>query len=75
VQKIAREEGKVSDAVICDHYAKGGAGALELGKAVMKAAQEPSKFEFLYPLEAPIKEKSKSSPAKCMALMVSIIVS
>jgi len=23
----------------------------------MKAAQEPSKFEFLYPLEAPIKEK------------------
>ena len=57
VQKIAREEGKVSDAVICDHYAKGGAGALELGKAVMKAAQEPSKFEFLYPLEAPIKEK------------------
>jgi len=57
VQKIAREQGKVSDAVICDHYAKGGAGALELGKAVMKAAQEPSKFEFLYPLEAPIKEK------------------
>ncbi|HPK26419.1 MAG TPA: formate--tetrahydrofolate ligase [Anaerolineaceae bacterium] len=57
VQKIAREEGKVSDAVICEHYAKGGAGALELGKAVMKAAQEPSKFEFLYPLEAPIKEK------------------
>ena len=57
VQKIAREQGKVSDAVICEHYAKGGAGALELGKAVMKAAQEPSKFEFLYPLEAPIKEK------------------
>jgi formyltetrahydrofolate synthetase len=57
VQKIAREEGKVSDAVICDHYAKGGAGAVELGKAVMKAAQEPSKFEFLYPLKASIKEK------------------
>jgi formyltetrahydrofolate synthetase len=57
VQKIARDEGKVSDAVICDHYAKGGAGALELGKAVMKAAQEPSRFEFLYPLDAPIKEK------------------
>ena len=57
VQKIAREQGKVSDAVIWEHYAKGGAGALELGKAVMKAAQEPSKFEFLYPLEAPIKEK------------------
>ena len=57
VRKIALEQGGVVDAVVCDHYAKGGEGALELGKAVMKAADQPSKFEFLYPLGAPIKEK------------------
>jgi len=47
----------VVDALVCDHYSKGGAGALELGKAVIKAANLPSKFKFLYPLEASIKEK------------------
>jgi formyltetrahydrofolate synthetase len=57
VRKIALELGGVVDAVVCDHYAKGGEGAVELGKAVIKAADQPSKFKFLYPLGAPIKEK------------------
>ncbi|MFZ3070800.1 MAG: formate--tetrahydrofolate ligase [Anaerolineaceae bacterium] len=57
VRKIALSEGDVVDAVICDHYSKGGAGAVDLGRAVMKAAEQPSRFEFLYPLEAPIKQK------------------
>ncbi len=57
VRKIALERGGVVDAVVCDHYSKGGAGAVDLGKAVMKAADQPSKFSFLYPLEASIKEK------------------
>ena len=45
------------DAVVCDNYSKGGAGAVELGKAVIKAAEMKSDFKFLYPLEKPIKEK------------------
>jgi len=57
VRQIALKEEIVVDAVVCDHYSKGGAGALELGKAVIKAANLPSKFKFLYPLEASIKEK------------------
>ncbi|MEL7646182.1 MAG: formate--tetrahydrofolate ligase, partial [Anaerolineaceae bacterium] len=57
VRQIAVKEEGVVDAVVCDHYSRGGAGALELGKAVMKAANLPPKFDFLYPLEASIKEK------------------
>ncbi|HOA22025.1 MAG TPA: formate--tetrahydrofolate ligase, partial [Anaerolineaceae bacterium] len=57
VRQIAVKEEGVVDAVVCDHYSRGGAGAVELGKAVMKAANLPSKFDFLYPLEASIKEK------------------
>ncbi len=57
VRQIAVQEEGVVDAVVCDHYSKGGAGAVELGKAVMKAANLPSKFAFLYPLEASIKDK------------------
>ena len=57
VRQIAVQEDGVVDAVVCDHYSKGGAGAVELGKAVMQAATLPSKFAFLYPLEASIKDK------------------
>jgi formyltetrahydrofolate synthetase len=57
VQKIARQHPGAVDAVICDHFSKGGEGAVELGKAVMKAAEMSSRFEFLYPLELTIKEK------------------
>jgi methylenetetrahydrofolate dehydrogenase (NADP+)/methenyltetrahydrofolate cyclohydrolase/formyltetrahydrofolate synthetase len=45
------------DAVVSTHWADGGAGSTELAKAVIKAAEKPSSFEFLYPLEMPIKEK------------------
>jgi methylenetetrahydrofolate dehydrogenase (NADP+)/methenyltetrahydrofolate cyclohydrolase/formyltetrahydrofolate synthetase len=45
------------DAVVSTHWADGGAGSIELAKAVIKAAEKPSNFEFLYPLEMPIKEK------------------
>lgn len=47
-----------SDAVICTHFAHGGAGAVELGKAVQKACEQHSgEFKFLYPLDISIKEK------------------
>ena len=57
VQKVCRESGHVVDAVITNHWEEGGAGAVDLGKAVIKAAEQKSNFEFLYPLDIPIKEK------------------
>ncbi len=39
------------------HVAEGGAGALELSRMVMDAADEPSDFEFLYPLDLPLVDK------------------
>jgi methylenetetrahydrofolate dehydrogenase (NADP+) / methenyltetrahydrofolate cyclohydrolase / formyltetrahydrofolate synthetase len=45
------------DSVVATHWMDGGAGAVELAKAVIKAAEKPNKFELLYPLDLPIKEK------------------
>ncbi|XP_077394609.1 C-1-tetrahydrofolate synthase, cytoplasmic isoform X2 [Festucalex cinctus] len=45
------------DAVRCNHWAEGGAGALALGQAVQKASAAPSAFNFLYDLELPIADK------------------
>ena len=44
-----------TDAVLCEHHAKGGEGAVELAEAVVKATETPPKFEFLYELDLPIK--------------------
>jgi len=57
IRKIAKADEGVVDAVVCDHYSKGGAGAVELGKAVIKAAELKSDFKFLYPLDISIKDK------------------
>ncbi len=57
VRQIALDEAGVVDAVVCENYMKGGAGAVELGKAVMKAADLPSKFRYLYALDLSIKDK------------------
>lgn len=56
VKKIADEAGAEA-AVMSDHWARGGAGAIELAEAVVDACQKPSNFRFLYPLDLPIKEK------------------
>ncbi len=46
------------DAVVSTHWADGGKGAKALAEAVIRAADKPSKFEFLYPLDTTtIKEK------------------
>ncbi len=45
------------DAAVTSHWADGGQGALKLGEAVVKAADEPSDFRFLYDAAQPIKEK------------------
>jgi len=45
------------DAVVSTHWADGGLGAKKLAEAVIKAAEMPTDFRFLYPLEDTIKEK------------------
>ena len=45
------------DAVVCEHWEKGGAGAVELARAVQRACAEPSTFRFLYETEQPIRAK------------------
>ena len=56
VRKLAMQAG-AQDAVMANHWAEGGAGAVDLGKAVIKACELPAKFQFLYPLEMSIKDK------------------
>ena len=43
--------------MVSSHWATGGSGAKNLAEAVVKAAEKPSKFKFLYPLDLGIKEK------------------
>jgi formate--tetrahydrofolate ligase len=60
VQRLSMEAGAYA-AVIANHWAKGGAGATDLGNAVIdackaqKARNDP--FKFLYPLNISLKEK------------------
>ena len=56
VQRIAVQAG-ASDAVTSNHWAQGGAGAVELGRAVIRACEMPGQFRYLYPLDIPIKRK------------------
>ncbi len=44
-------------AYVSEVWAKGGAGAEELARAVLKAAERPAQFRFLYELDRPIKDK------------------
>ena len=56
VRQAAIEAG-AEDAVVCTHWMDGGKGAVALAEAVVKAAEKPTNFQFLYPLELSIKEK------------------
>jgi formyltetrahydrofolate synthetase len=59
IKEIAINAG-AEDAVVSEAFAKGGAGAANLAEAVVKAASKPKNFNFLYPLDIPIKEKIKT---------------
>ncbi len=52
------------DAVPSEVWEKGGEGGIELAEAVVKAAEKPSQFQFLYSLEASIKEKIETIATK-----------
>jgi formyltetrahydrofolate synthetase len=56
LKKIAQSSGAEA-AVKSDHWAKGGKGAVELAEAVLSACNKTTRFEFLYPLDMPIKKK------------------
>jgi len=56
VRQAAIHSGAV-DAVVSSHWAEGGKGAKKLAEAVVKAADKPTNFQFLYPLEETIKSK------------------
>ena len=42
---------------VTTHFTDGGAGAAELAEAVAEAAEEPSRFQLLYPDDASLKDK------------------
>jgi formyltetrahydrofolate synthetase len=56
VRKAAVDAG-AEEAVMSNHWAEGGAGAVDLAKAVMEACRKAGDFRFLYPLEWDIKKK------------------
>jgi len=45
------------DAVLSEVWRYGGEGGEDLARAVVKAAEKPKKFRFLYPLNVPIRKK------------------
>jgi len=65
--EVIREKAKAAgaeDAVTSRVWLKGGEGGEELAEAVVKAAEKPSKFQFLYPLDWPIKKKIEEIATK-----------
>lgn len=57
---LVREQalsGGADAAVVSNHWAEGGAGALALAKAVIATCEGQSGFKFLYDLNLPIEEK------------------
>jgi methylenetetrahydrofolate dehydrogenase (NADP+)/methenyltetrahydrofolate cyclohydrolase/formyltetrahydrofolate synthetase len=50
-------EAGAEDAVVCRHWMEGGKGAAKLAEAVVAAAEKPTSFKFLYPLDWSIKRK------------------
>jgi formate--tetrahydrofolate ligase len=65
--EVAKREAMKSgadEAVTNEVWANGGNGGLELAKAVMRACEKRSEFEFLYPLEASIEQKIETIALK-----------
>jgi len=63
VRKKALEAG-ADGVAIFEGWAKGGEGALELADEVVKATEKPHQMKFLFPDDAPIKEKIESIATK-----------
>jgi formate--tetrahydrofolate ligase len=63
VRKLALEHGAYA-AEVNEGFERGGEGATELAEAVIEAAEQPSSFDFAYPLDAPIAEKIRAIATK-----------
>ena len=61
--KLSKQAGAF-DAVLCRHWAEGGAGAVDLAKAVERATESPSNFSFLYDLDLSIEDKIRTIAQK-----------
>jgi formate--tetrahydrofolate ligase len=59
VRKLALEHGAYA-AEVNEAFERGGEGATALAEAVIDAADQPSSFDFCYPLEASIEEKIRA---------------
>jgi formyltetrahydrofolate synthetase len=59
VRRLALEHGAFA-AEVNEGFQRGGAGATALAEAVIAAAEQPSSFDFAYPLEAPLEEKIRA---------------
>ena len=55
IRRIAEAQG--ARVAVSKHWLSGGAGAEELANAVIEACEEPKKFNFLYSLETPLRER------------------
>lgn len=63
VKEFAEKNGAFR-AVVCSHWAHGGAGALDLADAVIAACDQPSAFRYLYPLDLPLMDKIRTIAAE-----------
>jgi len=57
---VIKDEAKAAGAegaIVSNVWERGGEGGVELAEAVVKAAEKPTEFKFLYPLGWPIKKK------------------
>lgn len=63
VKRISVEAG-ARGAAVTRHWSEGGRGAVELAELIVQAAEEPSRFDFLYELEQPITEKIETIARK-----------
>jgi formyltetrahydrofolate synthetase len=63
IRRAAVDAG-AEDAVKAEHWARGGAGATDLARAVISACERPSQFDFLYPLDLSIKAKIEAVATK-----------
>jgi formate--tetrahydrofolate ligase len=62
IRRVAEEAG--ARVAVSSHFSDGGRGAVELARAVVEAAEEPSSFAFLYPDSATLKEKIEAVATK-----------
>ena len=62
--ELVREEARRAgafDAVVSNHWSKGGAGAVDLAKAVKNACNQPIDFKYLYDLNVSVRGEKKKS--------------